>query len=78
MVSRAYILIEATVGKSRDVAKSLQSIQGVRESYLVTGPYDLVALVEGTDANHISAIVTNHIHKIPGIARTITCLNITM
>ena len=71
---RSYILIEATIGKSRDVARRLGAVSEVAECYLVTGPYDVIALVEGDDANAVGHVVTEKIHGIPGVARTITCL----
>lgn len=74
--SKAYVLIEATIGRSRDVAKAVQELKAVSESYLITGPYDVVAIIEGKDADDINAIVTTHVHRIPGIARTVTCLTI--
>ena len=75
---RAYILIEATVGRSRDVAKALGGVKGVTNRFLVTGPYDIIATVEAEDANTIGNVVASKIHNIPGIARTVTCLTITM
>lgn len=71
---QAYILIEATIGRSREVYRALQTVPGVTESYLVMGPYDIVAIVEGDDANAVGNTVAGAVHKIPGIARTITCL----
>ena len=71
---RAYILIEATVGRSREVARALGDVKGVSNRYLVTGPYDIIAIVEGADANAVGHIVASRIHSIPGIARTVTCL----
>ena len=76
VTSKAYILIKATVGKTRDVAGALRGLEGVSESHLVTGPYDIVAIVEGQDANAVGNTVTGRIHAIPGIARTVTCLRI--
>ena len=38
MSTKAYILIETTVGKSRDVADALRSLQGVETVDAVTGP----------------------------------------
>lgn len=78
MASRGYILIEATVGKARDVAKALKSTAGVKESYLITGPYDLIAVIEAASADAVSDVVTNNIHKTPGVARTVTCLKINV
>ena len=75
MASKAYILIEATIGRSRDVARAVQNLKpAVSESYLITGPYDVIAIVEGKDSDDITGIVTTKIHSIPGIARTVTCL----
>ena len=76
MATKAYILIEATVGKSRDVWKALKEGKGITESYLITGPYDLVALIDAKDSDEVTTLVTSHIHTIPGIARTVTCLTI--
>ena len=50
MSTKAYILIETTVGKSRDVADALRSLQGVETVDAVTGPYDIIAIVEKTCA----------------------------
>lgn len=71
---RSYILIEATIGKARDVARLSSAILEVTECFLVTGPYDVIALVEGDDSNAVGRVVTEKIHSIPGVARTITCL----
>ena len=71
---RAYVLIEATIGKARDVATKLKTMPGVKECYLVTGPYDIVAIVEGKDANTVGKTVAEKVHNVPGIARTVTCL----
>jgi DNA-binding Lrp family transcriptional regulator len=71
---RAYILIEASIGKARDVARALSKAPSVTHCYLVTGPYDVIAVVEGQDANAVGSVVTSHIHAVPGVARTVTCL----
>lgn len=71
---RAYILIEASIGKARDVARALGKLPSVSQCYLVTGPYDVIAVVEGADANAIGTAVTSQIHGTTGVARTVTCL----
>ena len=73
---RAYILIEAAIGKARDVARALNTSPPVRQCYLVTGPYDVIAVIEGSDANDIGGAVTTHVHGTPGVARTVTCLSV--
>ena len=76
MTTKGYVLIEATVGRARDVAQALKSVAGIVEAYLITGPYDLVAVIEGDTAADISDVVTSVVHLVPGVARTTTCLSI--
>ncbi|MCZ6788616.1 MAG: Lrp/AsnC ligand binding domain-containing protein [Chloroflexi bacterium] len=76
MVTKAYILIETTVGKSRNVAQALKSLPGVDTVDAVTGPYDIIAVVEAPDLNAVGDLVTSQIHTINGIVRTVTCLSV--
>jgi DNA-binding Lrp family transcriptional regulator len=76
MPTKAYILIETDVGKSRDVATELNALNGVTTVDAVTGPYDIISVVEATDLNAVGDLVTSRIHKINGIARTVTCLSV--
>jgi DNA-binding Lrp family transcriptional regulator len=71
---RAYVLIETAVGKTREIIAGLESVDGVKSVDTVTGPYDIIAIVEGTGLNEIGDIVTEKIHPIVGISRTVTCL----
>lgn len=77
MPTKAYILIETAVGKSRDVVRSISSLEGVVTVDAVTGPYDIIAVVEAPDLNAVGDLVTNQIHTISGIVRTVTCLAIS-
>ena len=74
MVARAYVLIETSVGKTKDVALALRKVKGVKEVNAVTGPYDVIAVVEGADLTAVGNLVTNEIHPVGGIERTVTCL----
>lgn len=76
MSTKAYILIETAVGKSRDVAESLRSLEGIESVDAVTGPYDIIAIVAAPDLNSIGDMVTSRIHIINGIVRTVTCLSV--
>ena len=77
MPTKAYILIETDVGKSREVARNLREVRGVTTVDAVTGPYDLITVVEAPDLNAVGDMVTSRIHTINGIARTVTCLSIS-
>ena len=74
MPTKAYILIETAVGKSRDVAEALSALSGVQTVSTVTGPYDIIAVVGESDLNAVGDLVTSRIHTIEGIVRTVTCL----
>ncbi len=73
-MTKAYVLIETAVGRNREVIASLKKLKGVSSVDLVTGPYDLIAIVEAETLSEVGDIVTAKIHPIAGISRTITCL----
>ncbi len=75
-MTRAYILIETSVGKTRDVVSVLKGLEGVKSVDPVTGPYDVIVVVEGKDLNSIGELVTGKVHPIVGVTRTVTCLAI--
>ena len=74
MATKAFILIETAVGKSRDVISTLRGLDGIISVDVVTGPYDIIAVLEASDLNSIGSLVTSRIHTIGGIQRTVTCL----
>lgn len=76
MNTRAYILIETAVGKSRSVSETLKTLPGVDTVDAVTGPYDIIAIVSASDLNAVGDLVTSQIHTINGIVRTVTCLSV--
>jgi len=74
MGAKAFVLIETVVGKTEDVVGSLKKMPGVKSVDAVTGPYDVIAVIEGETLNDIGEVVTSKIHPVPGISRTVTCL----
>ena len=76
MTAKAFILIETAVGKTKEVASALKQIKGVKSVDPVTGPYDVIAIIEAETLSDIGDIVTEKIHPTPGISRTVTCLAI--
>jgi DNA-binding Lrp family transcriptional regulator len=76
MKAKAFILVETSVGKTKEVCSALQKLEAVKVVDMVTGPYDIIVTVEGTDLNAIGKVVTNGIHVVPGVVRTVTCLSI--
>ncbi len=76
MAARAFVLIETTVGRTKEVASALKQLAGVKSVDAVTGPYDIIAIIEANELNDIGDLVTGKIHPIAGISRTVTCLAI--
>jgi len=77
MAAKAFVLIETAVGRSKEVVAALSQLKGVKSVDTVTGPYDIIAVVEGKNLNDVGDLVTGKIHPIAGITRTVTCLSIT-
>ena len=71
---KAYVLIEMMAGRSEKLVNTLKKRSVTRSVDRVTGPYDVIAVLEAEDINAISSIVTNEIHSHPGVVRTITCV----
>ncbi len=80
MSAKAFVLIEVAVGKTnvKDVITALQKVKGVTSAEAVTGPYDVIAILEGKDVNALGDLVTSYVHTISGVARTVTCLAMTL
>ena len=76
LVAKAFVLIETVVGRNKEVVAALKQLGRVKSVDTVTGPYDVIATVEGETLNDIGDLVTAKIHPIAGISRTVTCLAI--
>ena len=74
MAMKAYLLVETAVGKTRDVASALRGLSAVESVDVVTGPYDIIALINGDDMAVVGSVVTENIHTVPGVVRTVTCV----
>jgi len=75
---KAFVLIEVVVGKTKEVVTALQKVDGVTSVEAVTGPYDIVAVIEKPEVNAIGDVVTKNVHSVSGIARTVTCLTVQL
>ena len=76
MTAKAFVLVETAVGKTKEVTTTLKQLEGIKSVDTVTGPYDVITIIEGKTLNDIGDLVTGKIHPIAGISRTVTCLAI--
>ncbi len=74
MGTRAFILIETEVGRSRTVAGTLRTFDRIQYADVITGAFDVIALAEAPDMSSIAELVTSRVQGVPGVIRTITCV----
>ncbi len=70
MTVKAYVLIVAQPGKTRDVVNAIRKIPQVVESHEVMGPYDIIAEVEAKSLPEIPPILSERIRTIDGVEST--------
>lgn len=71
--SAAYVLINIKAGMAEAVIRQFERISNIAQVDIVTGPYDLIALVHGSDFNQIGNVVMNKIQTIDGVLTSVTC-----
>jgi DNA-binding Lrp family transcriptional regulator len=69
----AYVLIQAEVGKSAQVAQEIGRIEGIVAAENVTGPYDVIVRAEAESVDELGRMVVSKMQLIDGITRTTTC-----
>jgi DNA-binding Lrp family transcriptional regulator len=75
---RAFVLMEVIAGKTKAVVTALQEVEGVKSVEAVTGPYDVIAVIEKSDVDAIGDLITKNFHSVSGITRTVTCLTVQL
>ena len=80
MAVKNYILIETEVGTAKQVALSLGEVTHsdgeIKSVELVTGPFDVICLVEADNLEQLGSCITDTIQTVAGVKRTTTCLTI--
>ncbi len=74
MSIKAYILANVEAGMGEDVVEALSAIEGVKSAHNVTGPHDVIALIEVPDTAALGELVLNEIQVIDGLDYTLTCV----
>jgi len=68
----AVVMIDCVRDAIPDVAKEVAGIEGVAETYSVSGKRDVVAIVRVTEWERIAEVVTEGIADVDGIEETET------
>ncbi len=74
MAARANVMIETGLGQSRAIFEALRSIPDVTSVDVVTGPYDIIAVLSAQDQDSLGRLLHDRIQVIEGIERTLTCV----
>jgi DNA-binding Lrp family transcriptional regulator len=74
MAVKAYVLVQAQLGKSRSVAKAIAKARGVKMVHAVTGVYDVIAYLELSDMTSLSEFVIKKVQSVKGVERTHTAI----
>jgi len=70
----AFVLINAEIGSEEEVLKSLKSVSGVQEAYIVYGVYDIVAKIKADSMEKLKDIVTWHIRRLNKVRSSLTMI----
>jgi DNA-binding Lrp family transcriptional regulator len=74
MSVKAYILVDISTGvKTQEILDRLRSVDGVKSAEAVSGPHDIVVVVEAADLRGLGDMLLYKIRTINGITKTITC-----
>ncbi len=77
MTTRAYILIETVVGRTAEVSAALEAMPAMKRVDTVTGPYDVIAIAEAEDLPSLGNLISDEMHSIMGIVKTVSCLSVS-
>ena len=74
MAAVAYVLIEATPGAGSKIVRAIQELPQTLQVERVTGPYDVIAVVNVEKQEMLGEFIRTRIHGIEGIVRTTSCI----
>ena len=72
MTISAYIFVECAAGMAKDVAGKMAELEGVKSCHAITGPFDVIVLVEASDVHALGDFSVSGVQAIPGVIRTET------
>ncbi|MGC8480327.1 MAG: Lrp/AsnC ligand binding domain-containing protein [Acidimicrobiales bacterium] len=70
---QAYVLIQTDLGRVGEVIELVRKLPGIVRADTVTGPYDIIALLEQDNLEDLGREVVDGVQIIEGVTRTLTC-----
>jgi len=74
MSIKAYVLANVEIGSGAGVVEGLLAIEEVRSAENVTGPFEVIAVVEVDDTATLGELLISKIEATKGITSTLTCV----
>ncbi|MBI4824269.1 MAG: Lrp/AsnC ligand binding domain-containing protein [Nitrospirae bacterium] len=71
-MARVYMLANVLPGKDKSIRDTLKGTKGIKGADVITGQFDIIAVLEAKDTNTIFSSILKEIRKIKGITRTET------
>ena len=71
---QAYVFINTKAGTAKNVIAKLRKKKFVKSGHLVTGLHDAIIFIQGKNLKDLAKNITDSIHKIQGIQKTVTCV----
>jgi len=72
MSIEAYVFIECEHARSKQVYDKISTIEGVKKVNIVTGPYDIIAIVTAADFKALGDLVITRLQSEHFVKRTMT------
>ena len=73
-MATALVLINTETGSEQEVLDELRKIDAVKESYMVYGVYDIVAMVGADTMDKLKEIVTWNVRRLDKVRSTLTMI----
>jgi len=74
MSVKAFILVDTSPGKAREVATRLRQVKGISEAHSVTGPHDIIAVAEAADVSALGELIVRGVQSVAGVNRSLTSI----
>lgn len=82
MAVTAYVLVQTAPGKAGAALAAMKSLKlsgcTVKAADAVTGPYDVIVVLEADDLNRLGPAVAEGVQSADGVTRTTTCIAVTV
>ena len=69
---RAYVVVTVEAGKSRDVARQIANLPGVKMADACWGSHDIFAVIEVKESQELNKLVMDKIQRLDGVRETNT------